>query len=93
MPQILLGKDWISVDATYDPPLAKLGFIVNEWDGKTSTPFCEKGFSQKIVGQYDHAFHAELANYNIALEKAYDIYLDEITTYSIKFNEWLMSER
>ncbi|WP_157975604.1 hypothetical protein [Brachybacterium sp. YJGR34] len=36
-PQALLGDDWVLVDATHDPPLARLGLPVGTWDGTQGT--------------------------------------------------------
>jgi hypothetical protein len=35
---VRIGEEWVLVDATWDPPLAKAGFPVNEsWDGISDT--------------------------------------------------------
>lgn len=93
VPQILLQGKWISVDATYDPPLAALGFVVNEWDGRRSTPIAEKALSQKIEGQPDVTFDRGRQEFEAALNKAYQQYQDKIKSYQVKFNEWLLSAR
>ena len=46
--QIKVNNEWLSVDATFDPPLKKFGFIVNEWGGKNSTPISFY-YREKIV--------------------------------------------
>ncbi len=39
--KILVDGKWIIVDATWDKPLKKLGFVVNEnWDGKSEMKTC-----------------------------------------------------
>ncbi|MCK4555384.1 MAG: hypothetical protein KAT83_02150 [Candidatus Aenigmarchaeota archaeon] len=39
--KILIDDKWICVDITWDKPLKKLGFVVNEnWDGKTDMELC-----------------------------------------------------
>lgn len=35
--QVQLGDEWLLVDATHDPALARLGLAVSQWDGRTST--------------------------------------------------------
>lgn len=35
--QVLLGGQWILVDATHDPALAALGLAVGHWDGASAT--------------------------------------------------------
>ena len=42
--RIYVNDKWINVDATFDKPLKKYGFIVNEnWDGKTDVIMCVVG--------------------------------------------------
>ena len=42
--KILMGNRWLTVDATIDPPLRKLGFYTTEhWDGKSDMPLCFVG--------------------------------------------------
>lgn len=39
--KIHINNKWITVDVTWDKPLKKLGFIVNEnWDGKSDMKLC-----------------------------------------------------
>ncbi len=39
--KIFVDNKWITVDATWDKPLKKIGFVVNEnWDGKTEMQLC-----------------------------------------------------
>lgn len=46
--KILVDGKWITVDATIDIPLKKLGFYTTEhWDGKTDMPLCFVG-SHKV---------------------------------------------
>ena len=93
VPQILLNNVWVSVDATYDPPLASLGFIVNEWDGSTSTAFAEKSLGQKAEYEINSDFDKKRAEFETSLKGAYLLHADQIISYQIKFNEWLMSAR
>ncbi len=42
--KILINGKWINVDATFDKPLKKYGFIINEnWNGKTDMIMCIVG--------------------------------------------------
>lgn len=91
--QLKLNDHWVTIDATYDPPLAKLGFIVNNWNGNHSTPLTESPLSQKIYGQPDVRFDAAFQSFQQTLEAAYLAHLDKINLYQIKFNEWLESAR
>ena len=44
--RIHVDDNWITVDASFDKPLKKYGFVVNEgWDGKTDMKLC-------VVGTY-----------------------------------------
>jgi len=39
--KIKVDDEWLTVDATWDKPLAKKGFVVNEnWDAKTNMKLC-----------------------------------------------------
>lgn len=93
VPQILLNDEWLSVDATYDSPLASIGFVVNDWDSKTATPLTEIPITQKVEGQPDDNFDKTYSLFQASLNDAYAKHADEITSYRIKFNEWLMTAR
>lgn len=46
--KILVNSNWITVDATIDLPLKKIGFYTTEhWDGQTDMPLCFVG-SHKV---------------------------------------------
>ena len=54
--RILVDDKWISVDATIDIPLKKLGFYTTEhWDGKSDMPLCFVG-SHKVWDCGDNGF-------------------------------------
>jgi hypothetical protein len=35
--EVWLGRRWVLIDATHDPPLAAAGLTVADWDGRTDT--------------------------------------------------------
>lgn len=42
--RISVDGRWINVDATFDKPLSRYGFVVNEnWNGKTDIMLCVAG--------------------------------------------------
>lgn len=36
--EVAIAGHWVLVDATHDPPLARGGFVVSDWDGEHPTP-------------------------------------------------------
>ncbi len=91
--QVYLNKDWVTVDATYDKPLEKLGFKVNDWNGKTSTHLTEKAIEQKIEGFEDEKFDEQYQDFINKINRAFKDFPEGTTLYVIKFNEWLISAR
>jgi len=46
--ELRVGERWVTLDATIDPPLRRLGFHTTErWDGRSSMPLCFAG-SHKV---------------------------------------------
>jgi len=87
--KVLLEDDWVLVDATWDKPLEKNGFPVNNWDGKKNTSLAVKSIE-------------EFENDNISTHQIF--YRKKMKEYSFKdnlilarftkgFNEWLASLR
>lgn len=91
--QVYLHEEWVSVDVTYDPPLKALGFLVNEWDGNTSTSIAEKSLVQKVEGQPDARFDKDRQESDVLLRNAYRKHADDISKYQTKFNDWLAQSR
>ena len=91
--QVHLMQNWITVDATYDPALASIGFVINDWDGLTGTPLSEIAISQKIVTEQNPNFDRESKAFGSALKEAYKKYENEITNYRIAFNRELDQAR
>lgn len=91
--EVLLGSYWVTVDATYDPPLAKLGFQINNWDGVSSTSIAENldevKYESELRADFDKNMREWIERYN----HAYMNHREEIDKYSEKFNEILEEAR
>lgn len=59
--KVLIDNIWVTVDATIDRPLAKLGFYTTEhWDGVSDMPLCFVG-SHKVWDCGDAGFEQKAA--------------------------------
>ena len=85
--------NWITVDATYDPALASIGFVINDWDGLTSTLLSETAISQKIETEQNPNFDRARKAFELALQDANKKHQYEIDNYRIEFNRWLNEAR
>ncbi|MFO7967144.1 MAG: transglutaminase domain-containing protein [Archaeoglobaceae archaeon] len=73
--------DWFTVDATFDYPLREY-FVVNEWDGKSSTELSVKPVESWEVGN-PVEFKMEMLNkLPVEIQKGRNRFLE-------KFSEWL----
>ncbi len=83
--RVLIGSDWIDVDATWDAALAQL-LPVNEWDGKTST---------KIAVPAIELFSLEKSSKIMDQENPQDVVQDLAVNglFYKAFNEWLAEVR
>lgn len=82
--EVAIAEHWHILDASYDPPLARAGFTVNEWD------------TQNICFPITREFNdSELES----LETEYDCseysqrYFSAIAPCSLAINEWFQSLR
>lgn len=78
--EIRIRDKWVLCDCTYDKPLAKLGFIVNEWDGVSSTSYSEAPTSK--IGTPDKNLDIEFDDFNKRVVEACNNYSIEIEKYS-----------
>lgn len=87
--EVNIAGRWVLVDATHDPPLARGGFVVNDWDGEHQTsPAYEPRGPIWREGRDDEAIAAALAAimapyYGAATAPATG------ATYLSAFNAWL----
>lgn len=85
-----IGKRWILVDATWDIPLKKYGFPVNEkWDGVSD---CKNAVTS--IEEIIHDTVDEMVRYSDERRKSYTE--KEKATYekfTIRFNDWLAAIR
>ena len=78
------GK-WVSLDASCDPELERLGFQVGEWDGKNSPNF-------KIINLFNHERHIQY--FNKWNDQNYvNSYFDDAKEFLVKVNLWLKENR
>ncbi|MEI6478160.1 MAG: transglutaminase-like domain-containing protein [bacterium] len=91
--QVLIEGRWILVDATYDSPLEKLGFTVNDWDGVHDTNLAHVPLAIKNEGIENADFDREFAEWEQEIEKAERLHPKEFEEYSDKFNEILEEAR
>lgn len=88
---VFLDGQWRLVDATHDPPLETIGFVVNNWDGTHATLPGHAGRGPVWhVGEDDNAIAA-------ASEAIAARYTPEMTVrageYRVAFNRWLDAAR
>lgn len=85
-----LNGRWVLVDATWDFPLKKTGFPVNErWDGRSDTRNAVKPleeFAHESAGEREEAFKAKMRTYSLR-EKLI------LRRFSGGLNKWLESVR
>jgi len=81
-----IEKRWVLIDATWDSPLKKTGFLVNEdWDGRSPMKNAVKPLEEFIhedARQRDIVFQEKLALYTLE-EKL------ELSRFSLGLNQWL----
>jgi len=88
--KIQIDRKWILVDATWDQPLKKVGFPVNEnWDGLNDTKLAvnsiEEVMNEDAEGRY---------RYVLEKEKEYtDKYKEKRDEFYRTFNNWMMKVR
>lgn len=84
--EILVGNLWILVDGTHDPPLARGGLVVAEWDGFSPTqPNCAPVGPTWREGIDDAAIAAAICEIS-GLYRESD---DRARVYLPAFNAWL----
>ena len=81
-----IGGEWVLLDATWDAPLKKAGFPVNEgWDGRQNTLLAVKALDEIV---YDDPRRRDAA-----LKKAMEAYSLpeklELSRFTGEFNRWL----
>ncbi len=85
-----LGGKWVFIDATWDPPLKKAAFDVNEnWDGRSDMANAVKPLDEFVhedASEREKAFGEKLKNYTLS-EKL------ELSRFSIELNRWLEEVR
>ena len=85
-----LGERWILVDATWDPPLARIGCPINErWDG-----FAETQIALVSVDEIVHETAEERGEY-VRAQTAWHTQKEEslIDAFHGEFNRWLVEVR
>lgn len=86
--KIKVHNKWLLVDVTWDKPLKKLGFPINEnWDGKSNLNILVS--TEQEFYETDNAIYLKqklLKNLTITAQKEREIFLK-------KFSEWLSCER
>lgn len=85
--KIQINRRWILVDITWDKPLKRLGFTVNEnWDGKTDMQITVKPFE---IIQTDNSLkikEEKLSTLSISVQEDRKLFLKELSS-------WLALER
>ncbi|OGP90011.1 MAG: hypothetical protein A2156_01430 [Deltaproteobacteria bacterium RBG_16_48_10] len=82
--QIRRDDQWLNVDATFDPPLKKGGFVMNDWDGRNSTEV-----SLVCRGEIVHRVEEERIEYVAEMRKCIPEGQKEIeATFHQKLNGW-----
>jgi hypothetical protein len=85
--KIQIDKKWILVDATWDPPLKKVGFPVNEnWNGLSDTKLAvnstQETMNEDAEGRYRYILEKEKKYTNEYMEKCDEFYR--------ALNNWMM---
>ncbi|HNX91562.1 MAG TPA: transglutaminase domain-containing protein, partial [Candidatus Omnitrophota bacterium] len=81
---------WTLVDATWDKPLAKLGFPVNfVWDGMSDTKNAIHHISALSHETQEERYAYEMERRGLIAEEVRVVYSDFIN----KFNKWIISAR
>lgn len=92
--QIYLDKQWVTIDPTYDIWLAWSCFHVNNWDGVSSTLYCENPI---WTIQYEWEKNMKLQNWYQEfcreMKEAYKKYDHLITKYSEQMEMYILSIR
>lgn len=85
-----LNNQWVAVDATWDPPLKKAGFLVNEnWDGLSNT-------KNAVVPseEFDHDTLEERVQFQNAFIKSYTSEeLNTVLNFYNALNKWFQQLR
>lgn len=55
--EVELDDGWSILDASYDPPLAKAGFVVNSWESNTTCFEITKTYSQEQAIAYQNEWN------------------------------------
>jgi len=84
--KVLIKEKWVFLDATWDVPLKKTGFFVNEnWDGKTDTKNAVtpvEEFISETISLQKALYQNKLKTYTFS-EKL------KLTKFSKELNHWL----
>ncbi|MBD3155580.1 MAG: hypothetical protein GF368_02895 [Candidatus Aenigmarchaeota archaeon] len=84
--KILVNGDWITVDVTWDRPLKKLGFFVNEnWDGKSNMELCVVPIEIFEVEDSVLSKKQKLMDLPKETQKYRKIFLEELTVWLDEF--------
>lgn len=89
--EVLLRGRWVLVDATHDPPLARGGLVVSDWDGEHATA---PAYAPRGPIWREGADDAEIAAAVAALTAAYRAWAASgrpvaSPSYGAAFNAWL----
>lgn len=80
--KINVNNRWVTVDATWDMPLKKLGFPVNiNWDGKSDMDICVKAFRTNEVKDPNRYKEEELSKLDKKTQKNRKIFLKELSMW------------
>lgn len=91
--EYFIEENWVLADPTYDPPLAKLGFTVTDWDGLAPTKPCVEPLALKREGQADPAFDEAKQAFDREIRAACARRPSEFAAYARKFNRILEEAR
>ena len=88
--KIQIDRKWILVDATWDLPLKKVGFPVNEnWDGLSNTTLAVDSIEETMNEDYEGRYRCILEK-----EKEYtNEYIERRDEFYRALNKWLMIVR
>jgi hypothetical protein len=82
--EIQIDNSWRILDASYDPPLAKAGFVVNEWNSNRTCFDITKIYTQEEA----IAYQVEWANPEYGLS-----YFEAVAPCANAMNQWLETMR
>ncbi|MDD5432104.1 MAG: hypothetical protein PHO70_03855 [Candidatus Omnitrophica bacterium] len=81
-----INQKWVVVDATWDLPLKKAGFPVNEsWDGESDTLIAVIPIEENVQESAEDRIEYEMKKKNLYSDQEKHLYVEFVN----KFNTWL----